>query len=77
VLFGLSNVLLFAIIIFFLVMTGRQQRRLQQLSCHLEELLREMRTDAPHVAHPQAPPPAGPMGGGLTPGPAGGEPRQK
>jgi len=46
--FGLSNLLLFGVLAFFLIATHRQQRRLQELGKHLEGLLTELHHDLPH-----------------------------
>ena len=48
-LFALSNLLLFGLIIFFVIRTGRQQRRLHDLSEHLEELVTDLHTIAPQL----------------------------
>jgi len=50
IIFVSLNVLLLGSMILFVVLTGRQQRKLRQLSDHLDDLVRELHTASPPAA---------------------------
>ena len=49
VLFAVTNIVFFGILTAFLVITSRQQRRLKNLSQHLEDLIDELHTTEPSL----------------------------
>jgi hypothetical protein len=54
IVFIILNALLLGSIILFVVLSGRQQRKLHQLSDHLDDLVRELHSASPPAAGQRA-----------------------